>query len=128
LAALGAVFVRRARRTWSGLQVIGRPRSARIRAQRTDGIEELAAVPNNGDAEVLEVLRCQARENRLVYVVLAECRLILLKARLRSQTTTSMMSPLPTVATHHGPAPRGCPLGAATFPRMPVRFEMLIPK
>ena len=40
----------------------------------------------------------QARENRLVYVILAECRLIL---RLRSQTTMSMTAPLQSRGVAH---------------------------
>ena len=36
---------------------------------------------NNGDAEVLEVLRRQIGQNRFVYLILAECRLILPKAK-----------------------------------------------
>ena len=49
--------------------------------QRSDGIEELAAVSNIGDAEVLEVLRRQIGQNCLVYLILAECRLILPEAQ-----------------------------------------------
>ena len=41
------------------------------------GIEELAAVPERRDAKLLQVLRRQARKNRLVYLVLAERSLIL---------------------------------------------------
>jgi hypothetical protein len=38
-------------------------------------------VRENRDAKLLEVLSRQARENRLVYVILAECRLILPEAQ-----------------------------------------------
>ena len=37
-------------------------------------------MPECGDAKLLQVLERQARENRLVYLVLAECRLILPEA------------------------------------------------
>ena len=36
---------------------------------------------NRADAKFLQVLRRQVRENRLVYLVLAECRLILPEAQ-----------------------------------------------
>jgi hypothetical protein len=38
-----------------------------------DGIQDFAAVPDDRDAEVLQVLRCQVGEDRLVYFILAEC-------------------------------------------------------
>ena len=41
----------------------------RIVAQSGDGIEELAAVPKRGDAKLLQVLRRQVRQDRLVYVI-----------------------------------------------------------
>ena len=37
---------------------------------------------NRADAKFLQVLRRQVRENRLVYLVLAECRLILPEAQV----------------------------------------------
>ena len=67
--------------TGRGLHVSGGRLERPYRAQRSDGIEELAAVSNNGDAEVLEVLRRQIGQNRLVYLILAECRLILPEAQ-----------------------------------------------
>jgi len=38
-------------------------------------------MPQCGDAELLQVLVREARKNRLVYLVLAECRLILAEAQ-----------------------------------------------
>ena len=38
-------------------------------------------MPNRRDAKLLQVLVRQARENRLVYLILAECRLILPEAQ-----------------------------------------------
>jgi hypothetical protein len=40
-----------------------------------------SGVPKRRDAKLLQVLGPQARENRLIYVILAEDRLILPKAR-----------------------------------------------
>ena len=37
--------------------------------------------PSDGDAKLLQVLVRQARENRLVYLILAECRLVLSEAQ-----------------------------------------------
>ena len=48
--------------------------SARIAG---DGIEQLEPVTNCCDANLLQGLVRQARKNRLVYFILAECRLIL---------------------------------------------------
>src|SRR5262249_50751535 len=49
--------------------------------QSSDGVQQLHTVPNRGDAKLLQGLVCQARKNRLVYVILAECRLILSEAQ-----------------------------------------------
>ena len=67
--------------------------AACIGAQSSDSVEQLHTVSKRRDAKLLQVLVRQARENRLVYVILAEDRLVLAEARLRSQTTTSMMAP-----------------------------------
>src|SRR6516225_7153286 len=45
-------------------------------------VEQLAAVPHNANAEVLQVLRSQVRQDRVVYLVLAEGRLIPFEAEL----------------------------------------------
>src|SRR5262249_16212838 len=50
--------------------------------QSSDGIQQLHTVTKRGDAKLLQVLVRQARENRLVYVVLAEDRLILPEAKV----------------------------------------------
>ena len=55
--------------------------AARVVTQSRDGVEQLHAVPNRGDAKLLQGLVRQARKNRLVYVVLAECRLVLPEAQ-----------------------------------------------
>src|SRR5262249_51576965 len=81
LAALGPVFRSSARGAWSGLQVTGRRLRALVAAQSSDGIEELHAVAQCRDAKLLQVLVRQARQDRLVYLILAECRLILSEAQ-----------------------------------------------
>jgi hypothetical protein len=63
------------------------------------------------DAKLLQVLVRQARENRLVYVILAEDRLILSEAQAPQQTTTSM---LPSV-TEGCPASWSCPEGVSSW-------------
>ena len=40
-----------------------------------------AAVPKGRDAKLLQVLRRQVRQDRLVYLILAECRLVLPEAQ-----------------------------------------------
>ena len=81
LAALGAVFGMCAWGTRRGRCVNGGRLAARVATQSSDGIEQLHAVPERGDAKLLQVLVRQARKNRLVYLILAECRLILPEAQ-----------------------------------------------
>ena len=54
-------------------------------------------VPNRGDAKLLQGLVRQARKNRLVYVILAECRLVLSEAQ----------APQPDHNVHDGAHNRG---------------------
>jgi hypothetical protein len=63
--------------------------AAPIVAKSRNGVQQLEPVTDCGDAKLLQRLVRQARKNRLVYLILAECRLIL----LRSQTTMSMWAP-----------------------------------
>jgi hypothetical protein len=44
--------------------------AARVAAQGSDGIQQLYTVSKRRDAKFLQVLVRQARENRLVYVIL----------------------------------------------------------
>src|SRR5215813_13693309 len=55
--------------------------TARVATQSSDGIQELHTVTKRGDAKLLQVLVRQARENRLVNVILAEDRLIFPEAQ-----------------------------------------------
>ena len=82
---------------------------ARVSAQGGDGVEQLAAVPDNSYAKVLQVLRCQVRQDRVIDGVLAECSLILSEAK----------APQPTSEVHGGaPPPFGAhdPPGETTRP------------
>ena len=81
MAALGAVFGSNALDTWQRRSVSGRCSQSCIGAQSGNGIEELAAVPQRRDAKLLQVLSREVRENRLVYVILAEDRLVLPEAQ-----------------------------------------------
>ena len=49
--------------------------------QSSDSIEQLQSVPDCRDAKLLQGLVRQARKDRLVYLILAECRLILPEAQ-----------------------------------------------
>jgi len=78
---------------------------------------------NRADAKFLQVLRRQVRENRLVYVILAECRFILPEAQ----------APQPDHNVHNGAhnqrtynhllGKRGCPgwLGVLRASQSPLR-------
>ena len=81
LTPLGAVFGMCA---WGNVDVVsasmeGALPLASLRRQRC--IQQLDAVPKRRDAKLFQVLVRQARENRLVYVILAECSLILPEAQ-----------------------------------------------
>ena len=54
---------------------------ARIGAQSSDGVEEFTAVPDMPRRQVPSGPPRQARQNRLVYLVFAERRLILSEAK-----------------------------------------------
>ena len=60
---------------------------ARVGAQGGDGVEQLAAVPDNIYAKILQVLRCQVRQDRVIDRVLAECNLILSEAKAPQPTS-----------------------------------------
>src|SRR5262249_7713204 len=73
--------------------------TARLVTQGSDGIQQLHTVSKRRYAEFLQVLVRQARKNRLVYVILAEDRLILPEAQ----------APQPDHDVHDG-AHNGLPL------------------
>ena len=53
----------------------------RPRTQRSDSIEQLEPVTDCSDAELLQDLVRQARQDRLVNLILAECRLVFPEAQ-----------------------------------------------
>ena len=61
------------------------------------GVEQLSAMPNNGDAKILQVLRRQSRQDRVVDLVVAECRLVLFEAE-PPQPTSDIHSGAPATA------------------------------
>ena len=66
------------------------------------------AVPKRRDAKLLQVLVRQARENRLVYLILAECRLILPEAQApQPDHNVHDGAPYSGVAHIMVPAPKG---------------------
>ena len=66
---------------------------------------------NRTNADFLQVLLGQVREDPLVDLVVAECRLVFFETRLRSQTTMSMMAPLLRWPRIMIPSLRGCLAG-----------------
>src|SRR6476646_8825785 len=66
--------------------------AAPLAAQGSNGIQQLHTVSKRRDAKLLQVLVRQARENRLVYVILAADRLVLAEAQ----------APQPEHSVHRG--------------------------
>jgi hypothetical protein len=98
LAALGAVFGRSVWGTRCGRCVNGGRLTARVPMQSSNSIEQFEPVTDCCDAKLLQGLVRQARKNRLVYLILAECRLILPEAQ----------APQPTSEVHNGAPTRHC--------------------
>src|SRR6476660_4856831 len=94
---LGAVFVMCAWGIRRGRCVNGWRLTARVVTQSGNGVEQLHPVPECCDAKLLQVLFRQARKNRLVYLILAECRLVLREAQ----------APQPDHDVHDGAYNRG---------------------
>ena len=114
LAALGGVFRGRVDCRKS---VGWRRFRACISAQGSDSVEQLTAVPDNADAEVLQVLRRQARQDRLVNLVLAEYSLILFEAKAPQPTTEVHDSARTQSGAYDHPGETGC-LGARSAFRL----------
>jgi hypothetical protein len=88
--------------------------------QSSDGIEELHTVTKRGDTKLLQVLVRQARENRLVYVILAEDYLVLGKAE----------TPQPDHNVHddaHNRGWRASSAGEARVSRVALGFMIQMP-
>src|SRR6185436_12459974 len=84
-------------------RVSGRSVVAYIGVQRSDSFQQHPAVTDRTNADFLQVLLRQAREDPLVYLVLAECRLVSFEAQ----------APQPNRDIHDG---------------VPLRLEMLRPR
>ena len=76
---------------------------ARVATQSSDSIQQLHAVPNRGDAKLLQGLVRQARKNRLVYLILPERRLVLAETQ----------APQPDHNVHDGAHNRGWPTSSS---------------
>jgi hypothetical protein len=72
------------------------------------------------NAKLFEVLGGEAREDPLVDLVVAECRLVFFETRLRSQTTMSMMAPLLRSPRILIPSLRGCLAGTLCNRTLPA--------
>src|SRR5262249_29178044 len=72
--------------------------TARVTTQRRNRSQELTTVPERRYAKLLEVLRREVRQDRLVYLVLAEYRLILPEAQ----------APQPDHNVHDSAQTQGC--------------------
>ena len=57
-----------------------------IGAQGSDGVKKLSAMPDNTDALILQVVCRQGRQDRLVYLIFAECRLVSFEAKAPQPT------------------------------------------
>src|SRR4029079_448360 len=76
----------------------------RLSAQGGDGVEQLAAMPDKSNTKILQVLRRQTRQDRVIDLVLAEGCLIMFEAKLPQPTSEVHGAPLvPTAAS----SPRG---------------------
>jgi hypothetical protein len=89
-----------------------RPRAPQYR-RGSDSVEQLQPVSKCCDAKLFQVLVRQTRKNRLVYLVLAECCLILFEAK----------APQPTRKVHDG-ALNGLPLMIVQPSRRVQRDEL----
>ena len=92
LAALGAVLRGRLEH-WTGSLRHGGALRARIAAQSSDGIEQLRRCPTAATPSSFRSSAVKLGRTVLVNLVLAECRLVLSRPRLRSQPPTSMITP-----------------------------------
>ena len=95
--------------TGRGRCVNGWRLAARVGAQSSDSIEQLQPMPNCCDAKLLQRLVRQARKDGLVYLILAECRLILPEAQAPQPDHDVHDAPTISGWVHHLPGTRGCP-------------------
>src|SRR5262245_61059357 len=83
--------------------------AGRFVTQGSDSIQQLHTVSKRGDAKLFQVLVRQARENRFVYVILAEDRLILPEAQAPQPNHDVHDGGLSPTAAHDRPKKKGCP-------------------
>src|SRR5215471_12526815 len=83
--------------------------------QSSDGVQQLHTVPNRGNAKLLQGLVRQSRKNRLVYVILAECRLILPEAQAPQPDHNVHDGAHNWGGAHHVPLERVCPARAGSL-------------
>jgi hypothetical protein len=57
-----------------------------ISAQGSDGVKKLSAMPDQNDAQILQVVCRQGRQDCLVYLIFAECRLVPFEAKAPQPT------------------------------------------
>jgi hypothetical protein len=82
--AQNSIVCRYCRRVIAGWP--GRPRRRAVTPQPGDGAQQLAPMADRGDAEILQVIGGQVRQQHIGDVILAECRLVLLQAQALQPT------------------------------------------
>jgi hypothetical protein len=88
VTALGSVFGRPVDRRKS----VGKPYfRVCISAQGSDGVKKLSAMTDKTDAQIPQVVCRQGRQDRIVDLIFAECRLVPFEAK----------APQPTPDVHH---------------------------
>jgi hypothetical protein len=97
-------------RTRRGPCVNGWRLAARVAAQGGDGLQQLHTVPNRNDAKLLQRLVRQARQDRFVYLILAEGCLIPPEAQApQPDHDVHDGAPQSGGGAYHLPGKRGCP-------------------
>ena len=104
------VFGRGAFCTRGSRNIGGKVVVTHIGAQRSDGFEKDAAVADRTNANFLQVLLREARKDPLIYLILAECRLILFEAK-PPQPTSDVHGGAPVNLALHDPPGETCCLG-----------------
>ena len=85
-----------------------------LSAQGCDGVEQLTTMSDKSDTKILQILGRQARQDRVVDLILAECRLILFEAKA-PQPTSDVHGGVPVrLALHDPPGETDC-LGYGFF-------------
>ena len=96
MAAFGAIFGSDVRDTGRGRHVSGGRVAAGIAAQHSDSFQEYPPVTDRTNADFLQVFLRETREDPLVYLVVAERRLVSFEAQ----------APQPNQDVHGGAPPQ----------------------